>query len=47
VPAYFFARRRVRRGDEEHLEHERATWRDGVAIVVVTMIGLLAATGAR
>lgn len=47
VPAYFFARRRVRRGDEDHLEHARATWRDGVAIGVVAAIGALAATGVR
>ena len=47
VPAYFFARRRVRSGGEEHLEHARATWRDGVAIGVVAAIGAIAATGVR
>ena len=47
VPAYFFARRRARR--EEGIEGERAaaTWRDGAAIAVVVVIGVLAATGVR
>ena len=47
VPAYLVKRRKVRRGDERELSRAPMRWGDVVAIGVVTMIGLVAATGVR